>query len=97
MTERETRFGSGWISGVIAASLGVMGFAATFLSPDPLGRVQYAFAPELKHPIHRAFVEMQPTWMTLGQPPFNFVPIYLLAGLVLLMKTRICRVPASMP
>jgi lathosterol oxidase len=28
MNERETRFGSGWISGVIGASLGVMGFAA---------------------------------------------------------------------
>jgi lathosterol oxidase len=28
MSERETRFGSGWISGVIAASLGVMGFGA---------------------------------------------------------------------
>ena len=26
--QRDTRFGSGWISGVIAASLGVMGFAA---------------------------------------------------------------------
>jgi hypothetical protein len=64
--------------------VGSLGLAATFLSPDPIGRVRYAFAPELAHPIHRTFVEMQPTWKTLGQPPFNFAPMYLLAGLVLL-------------
>jgi hypothetical protein len=64
--------------------LGVLGLAATFLCPDPIGRVHYAFAPELKHPIHRTFVEMQPSWTTLSQPPFNFAPIYLFAGLMLL-------------
>ncbi len=64
--------------------IGGLGFATTFLSPDPIGRILYAFKPELAHPIHRAFVEMQPTWTTLAKSPFNFVPIYFLAVLVLL-------------
>lgn len=64
--------------------IGLIGFAATFASPHPIDRLRYTFAPNLAHPIHRTFVEMQPTWTTLSVPPFNFVPMYLLAALVLL-------------
>ena len=30
---------------------GLLGVAATFLSPDPIDRLLYAFKPELAHPI----------------------------------------------
>jgi hypothetical protein len=59
--------------------IGGLGLAATFLSPYPLDRLTYTFKPELAHPIHRTFVEMQPTWTTLTVAPYNFVPIYFVA------------------
>lgn len=63
--------------------IGGLGLAATFLSPDPFDRVRYAFKPELAHPIHRTFVEMQPTWISALTPPYNLAPMYLVAALVL--------------
>ena len=45
--------------------LGGLGLAATFLSPDPLERLAYPFKPELRHPIMRIFVEMQPLYKAI--------------------------------
>ena len=69
--------------------IGLLGLAATCIGPDPIERFRYAFKPELAHPIHRTFSEMQPTWTTIATPPFNFAPMYLVAALVLL--TIVCR------
>jgi lathosterol oxidase len=44
MSDADTRFGSGWISGVIAASLGVMGFAAVLCLHFP----EILTTPELR-------------------------------------------------
>lgn len=59
--------------------VGGLGLAATFVCPDPLGRVRYAFDQNLAHPIHRILVEMTPTWRVASAPPYNFAPIYAVA------------------
>jgi hypothetical protein len=45
--------------------IGGLGLAATFVSPDPVGRLMVVFRPELRHPIQQIFIEMQPLhrWM----------------------------------
>lgn len=65
-------------------TIGGIGLAATFLSPDPIERLRYPFKPELAHPIMRIFVEMQPLYTFLGKPPFAVGLIYVVAALVLL-------------
>lgn len=63
--------------------VGGLGILATFCSTDPLLRLAYPFEPRLAHPIQRSFVEMQPLYTTLLNPPFTSGLIYVVALLVL--------------
>jgi hypothetical protein len=56
--------------------LGVAGLAATFVAPDPIGRMLYPFKPELAHPIMRIFQEMQPLWTYFPDAWANGVGAY---------------------
>jgi hypothetical protein len=62
--------------------IGGLGLLATFISPDPVGRLLYPFGPTLKHPIQRVFVEMQPLSRTVLQAPYTSGLIYLVAAAV---------------
>jgi hypothetical protein len=64
--------------------IGLLGLAATFISPDPIERLLYPFRPEVAHSIQRIFVEMQPAYTFLTQPPYTIWLAYLLAAVVLL-------------
>ncbi len=62
--------------------IGGLGLAATFLSPDPLGRLLYPFSPEVEDPIQRIFVEMQPFYTFLGRAPCTAWVVCLVVALV---------------
>lgn len=64
--------------------VGGLGLLATFLSPDPVGRLLYPFRPELKHPIFQIFTEVQPLYTFLDRPPFGVALAYLVAACVAL-------------
>jgi hypothetical protein len=63
--------------------VGGLGLAATLLSPEPLERLLYPFQPELRHPIMRAFGEMNPLYSLLRYPPMVVMACsaYLVLGL----------------
>jgi hypothetical protein len=44
---------------------GLIALAASMICPAPISRFTYPFAPELRHPIQRMFVEIMPTWQFL--------------------------------
>lgn len=64
--------------------IGGLGLAATFVSPAPLERLLCPFRPEVRHPIMRIYVEMQPLYQAVLQPPYRYMLVLLLAELVLL-------------
>jgi hypothetical protein len=68
--------------------IGGVAFAATFVSPNPIDRLLYPFAADLKHPIFRIFVEMQPLHRFLLQQPVVAPVVYAVAGLTLFAIVR---------
>src|SRR5262245_47426629 len=68
--------------------IGGVAFAATFVSPNPIDRLLYPFAADLKHPIFRIFVEMQPLHRFLFQQPVVAPVVYAVAGLTLFAIVR---------
>ena len=62
--------------------VGGLGLLASLVCPDPVERLIYPFSPELRHPIQRAFVEMQPLYTTVAKAPYTSGLIYVLAALV---------------
>jgi hypothetical protein len=62
--------------------VGGLGLLATFVCPDPVGRLLYPFRPELAHPIQRIFSEMRPLPVLAVQPPFLLALAYVVAALV---------------
>ena len=62
--------------------VGGSGLLATFVSPDPVGRLLYPFRPELAHPIQQIFVEMRPAYAVILRPPFTILLAYLVFGVV---------------
>ncbi len=54
--------------------VGGLALAATFISPDPLGRLLYPFSPEAHHPILQSIPEMRPLWAFAVEPPFTVGP-----------------------
>src|SRR5262249_9780551 len=42
-----------------------LGIAASMICPAPIKRLTYPFAPEVRHPMQRRFVEIMPTWQFL--------------------------------
>jgi hypothetical protein len=66
--------------------IGGVGLAATFLSPHPVERLLAPFRPEVRHPIQRIVLEMQPLYGTV-----EGLPVYLLAaviGLTVVLRFR---------
>ena len=63
--------------------IGSLGIAATFLSPDPLGRMLYPLSPESHHPILQSIPEMRPLSEFLLQPPYTIFLVYIVAALTL--------------
>jgi hypothetical protein len=63
--------------------IGSISLLATLICPDPMARLMYPFKAELRHPIQRIFVEMQPLAAFVTQPPFCALVAYLVAALVL--------------
>lgn len=61
---------------------GGLGLLATLASPGPLERLLYPFRPELSHPIHRAFTEMQPLYTFVVRWPYSAGLVYVVAALV---------------
>ncbi len=61
---------------------GGLGFTASLVAPDPMGRFLYPFASELRHPAQQLFREIRPPWSYLGQPPF-VIEFALLLGVAL--------------
>jgi hypothetical protein len=57
--------------------IGGLGLAATFVGPHPVERILAPFRPEVRHPIQRIILEMQPLYSTI-----EGLPVYLLAGLI---------------
>lgn len=68
--------------------IGGLALAATFVSPDPIDRLLYPFAADLKHPIFRIFAEMQPLHRFLFQQPIVAPVVYAVAGLTLFAIVR---------
>jgi hypothetical protein len=62
--------------------VGIVGLAATFVSPDPLERLLYPFKPELAHPVMRLFVEMQPLSSLFSKLRVSVGLTYIVAALV---------------
>jgi hypothetical protein len=62
--------------------IGGLGLLASFVGPDPVGRLRYPFKPELAHPIQRVFVEMQPLYATVYKAPYTSGLVYVVAVLV---------------
>jgi hypothetical protein len=62
--------------------VGGLGLIATFISPDPIGRLLYPFLPELAHPIQQIFVEMRPAYSVIFRPPFTILLAYVVFGMV---------------
>jgi hypothetical protein len=62
--------------------VGGIALAATFVSPDPLGRLLAPLHPEVRHPIMQIFTEMRPLYLTALEPPFTYCLVYLVAVLV---------------
>jgi hypothetical protein len=63
--------------------IGGLGVAATFLSPDPLGRMLYPFSPESHHPILQSIPEMRPLSAFLFEPPYTICLVYIVAALTI--------------
>jgi hypothetical protein len=63
--------------------IGGVGLAATFVSPDPIGRFLCPFQPEVRHPIMHIFQEMRPLYETAVRPPYSQLLVYPLAALVI--------------
>lgn len=68
--------------------VGGIALAATLISPDPFDRFLYPFSPDLKHPIFRIFIEMQPLHRFLFQQPVVAPVVYAMAALVLLTVVK---------
>jgi hypothetical protein len=67
--------------------VGGLGLAATFVSPDPIERLQYPFRPELRHSIQDIFAEMRPFyWLIQDGPAVAAIVVvtYCVAALVAL-------------
>jgi len=64
--------------------VGALALASSCLSPDPWERLLYPFSPDLKHPIFRIFIEMQPLHRFLFRQPVVAPVVYATAALVLL-------------
>lgn len=62
--------------------IGGIGLAASFVGPDPLGRLLLPFRPEVLHPAQRIMEEMQPLYRFLLRPPYTVCLAYPLAVLV---------------
>ncbi len=62
--------------------IGLLGLAATFVSPDPLERLLYPFKPELAHPVMRIFGEMQPLIAMFPRARASVGVAYVVAALV---------------
>jgi hypothetical protein len=70
---------------------GGLGFLASLIAPDPVGRFLYPFASELRHPAQRLFIEIRPPWHFLGKPPHVIDGVVLLAltfGAILALRWR---------
>ncbi len=63
--------------------IGGLGLAASLICPGPIERLFYPFQPELRHPIQRIFVEMQPLVTMVARPPYAVGLAYGVAVLVL--------------
>jgi hypothetical protein len=63
--------------------IGGLGVTATFVSPDPLGRMLYPFSPESHHPILQSIPEMRPLSAFLFEPPYTICLVYIVAALTL--------------
>jgi hypothetical protein len=61
--------------------IGGLGLAATFVSPDPIGRLLYPFSPEAHHAILRSIPEMKPLHAFLLEPPYTAGLVYVVAVL----------------
>jgi hypothetical protein len=71
--------------------IGGLGLAATFVSPNPVERMLCPFQPELRHPVQRIIMEMKPLWWAAVEPPFEGIPVYLIAaviGLTVVLRFR---------
>jgi hypothetical protein len=63
-------------------TIGGLALAASFIGPDPLERFLYPLQPALRHPIMRAFVEMQPLPALVDRFPLSVILAYAVAVLV---------------
>jgi hypothetical protein len=59
-----------------------LGLAATFLAPDPFGRLLYPFRAEVADPVQTIFAEIQPGYTGILAPPYTTGLAYALAALV---------------
>jgi hypothetical protein len=73
---------------------GGLGLLASLVAPDPVGRLMYPFAPELRHPAQRLFTEIKPPLDFLGKAPHVIDFVLLIAiffGIVLALRWRALR------
>ncbi len=68
--------------------LGGLALAATFVSPDPLGRLLYPFSPEARHPILQSIPEMRPLVAFALEAPYTAIWVYAVAALALWTVVR---------
>ena len=71
--------------------IGGLALAATFISPDPVGRLLYPFSHEAHHPILQSIPEMRPLSAFAFEPPYTACLVYAVAALTL--WTVVCRFP----
>jgi hypothetical protein len=64
--------------------IGGLALAATFVGPDPFGRLLAPFDPTVRHPIMRITEEMRPLYQVVLTPPYQYVLVYVVAVLVVL-------------
>jgi hypothetical protein len=68
--------------------MGGLALAATFVSPDPVGRLLYPFSHEAHHPILQSIPEMRPLYAFALEPPFTAGLVYGVAALTVWTMVR---------
>jgi hypothetical protein len=61
--------------------IGGLALAATFVSPDPVGRLLYPFSPEAHNAILQSIPELRPLYAFAMEPPYAAGMVYVLAAL----------------
>jgi hypothetical protein len=68
-------------------AVGGVGLLVSFITPRPLERLLFPFAANIKHPVQKLFVEMQPTYSHLTAP--SHLSLWLIYGIAAVVAVTV--------